>query len=44
MSQQTVAGPRAIRCDPTTAITRSLLGYGVVAGLTYVGSTPARRC
>ena len=29
--------PTSGRCDPTTAVTRSLLGYGVVAGPLYVG-------
>jgi hypothetical protein len=33
----TLSRPRPITCDPATRTTRSLLGYGAVAGPVYVG-------
>jgi hypothetical protein len=37
MTQQTITAPgRAAHCGPATGITRSLLGYGAVAGPLYV--------
>jgi hypothetical protein len=32
-----VTAPAATTCDPATSVTRSLLGYGVIAGPLYVG-------
>ncbi|HVW45006.1 MAG TPA: DUF998 domain-containing protein [Amycolatopsis sp.] len=34
MTQQTLA-PDPVTCDPATRVTRSLLGYGVLAGVLY---------
>ncbi len=43
MTQQTitpaVAAPASTACDPATRITKSLLGYGVIAGGVYVASS-----
>src|SRR5438477_13172356 len=36
MNPQTVMEPRTTECDPATRVTRSLLGYGVLAGPLYV--------
>ncbi|GII77702.1 hypothetical protein Sru01_26840 [Sphaerisporangium rufum] len=36
MTQRTIDTPAARACDPATSLTRSLLGYGVLAGPVYV--------
>jgi Protein of unknown function (DUF998) len=36
MTQSTLTRPTAAVCDPATRVTRSLLGYGVIAGPLYV--------
>ncbi|GAA4231619.1 hypothetical protein FHR32_003531 [Streptosporangium album] len=36
MTQQTTQTAAPVTCDPRTSVTRSLLGYGVVAGPVYV--------
>ncbi|HEX6871958.1 MAG TPA: DUF998 domain-containing protein [Micromonosporaceae bacterium] len=38
----TTAAPSGVTCDRTAAITRSLLGYGVIAGPLYVGVSLAQ--
>ena len=44
MAQETIEGPvtRHDDCTPAQRVTRSLLGYGVIAGPVYVGVTLAQ--
>lgn len=37
MTEMTVPAPAATTCDGATSVTKSLLGYGVIAGPLYVG-------
>ncbi|MER5622884.1 DUF998 domain-containing protein [Streptosporangium sp. NPDC002544] len=36
MTQQTTRTAHPVTCDPRTSVTRSLLGYGIIAGPVYV--------
>jgi hypothetical protein len=42
MTQSTLTRPGATDCDPATRVTRSLLGYGVIAGPVFVAVSLAQ--